>query len=86
MKRSKGRERLFKNTDFYFDENALASRCPASKEMGLSVKNIVTGGRQYVRFSGYLKDCRACPLQSQCMRKGLSERGRQVQFEISKGY
>jgi len=37
--------------------------------MWLSVKNVETAGREYVRFSGYLKDCRVCPLQTQCMRK-----------------
>lgn len=37
-----------------------------------------------MRFSGYLKDCRVSPLQSQCMRKGPSKQGRQVQFEINK--
>lgn len=52
--------------------------------MWVSVKNIETAGRQYVRFSGYLKDCRVCPLQSQCMRKTPSKQRRQVQFEINK--
>jgi len=84
IKRSKGRPRLFNSDDFYFDEDTLTSRCPAGKAMWLSVKNIVTAGRHYVRFSGYLKDCRVCPLQSQCMRKPPSKQGRQVQFEINK--
>jgi hypothetical protein len=84
LKRSKGRPRLFNSDDFYFDGDALTSRCPAGKEMWLSVKNVETAGRQYVRFSGYLKDCRVCPLKAQCMRKTPSKQGRQVQFEINK--
>ena len=52
-------------------------------EMWLSVKQVETAGRQYVRFSGYLKDCRVCSLQSQCMRKPAVKQGRQVQFEIN---
>jgi transposase len=84
LKRSKGRARLFNSTDFYFNENELTCRCPAGKEMWLSVKHIETVGRHYVRFSGYLKDCRVCPLQSQCMRKVPSKQGRQVQFETNK--
>ena len=84
LKRSKGRERLFNSSDFYFDDKTLTSRCPAGKEMWLSVKNIETAGREYARFSGYLKDCRECPLQSQCMRKTPTKQGRQVQFEINK--
>jgi transposase len=84
IKRSKGRPRLFNSDDFYFDKSTLTSRCPAGKEMWLSVKNIETAGRKYVRFSGYLKDCRVCPLQQQCMRKAPTKQGRQVQFEINK--
>lgn len=84
LKRSKGRPRLFNSGDFYFDAETLTSRCPAGKAMWLSVKNIETAGRQYVRFSGYLKDCRVCPLQQQCMRKEPTKQGRQVQFEINK--
>ncbi|ABM03213.1 transposase, IS4 family [Psychromonas ingrahamii 37] len=84
LKRSKGRARLFNSTDFYFNENELTCRCPAGKEMWLSVKSIETAGRHYVRFSGYLKDCRVCPLQAQCMRKVPSKQGRQVQFETNK--
>ena len=57
---------------------------PAGKEMWLSVKNIETAGREYVRFSGYLKDCLVCPLQKQCMRKVPTKQGRQVQFETGK--
>ena len=51
--------------------------------MWLSVKNVETAGRYYVRYSGYLKDYRVCPLQTQCMRKQLIKQGRQVQFETN---
>ncbi|WP_354625360.1 transposase [Psychromonas sp. MME2] len=84
LKRSKGRARLFTSHDFYFDETVSSCRCPAGNEMWLSVKNVETAGRQYVRFSGYLKDCRACVLQKQCMRNAPTKQGRQVQFEINK--
>jgi len=32
----------------------------------------------YPTFTGYLKDCRECPLQKRCMRKPIKEQGRQV--------
>ena len=51
--------------------------------MWLSVKKIETAGRHYVRYSGYLKDCRACPMQIQYMRKKPTQQGRQVQFETN---
>ena len=36
--------------------------------------------QQYTRFCGYLKDCKTCPLQQQCMRNPPIKTGRQVQF------
>jgi len=84
LKRSKGRSRLFNSKDFHFNEKQGRCHCPAGKPLWLSVKNIETAGRQYVRFSGFLKDCRVCPLQTQCMRKPPTKQGRQVQFEINK--
>jgi len=83
LKRSKGRSRLFNSSDFHFDEKKQICHCPAGKEMWLSVKDVETAGRHYVRYSGYLKDCRVCPLQTQCMRKKPIKQGRQVQFEIN---
>jgi hypothetical protein len=85
LKRSKGRPKLFTSADFYFDKSTLSCRCPAGRDMWLSVNQIETDHRQYVRFSGYLKDCRVCPLQSQCMRKAVSKQGRQVQFLTGEG-
>ena len=86
LKRSKGRSRLFNSGDFHFDEKKATCHCPAGKEMWLSVRDVETAGRHYVRYSGYLKDCRVCPLQTQCMRKKPTKQGRQVQFETnSKG-
>lgn len=83
LKRSKGRPRLFSHNDFHFNEMQNTCHCPAGKAMWLSVKHVETAGRQYVRFAGYLKDCRVCPLQQQCMRKAPTKQGRQVQFEIN---
>jgi len=83
LKRSKGRSRLFNSSDFHFDEKKQTCHCSAGKEMWLSVKDVETAGRHYVRYSGYLKDCRVCPLQTQCMRKKPTKQGRQVQFETN---
>ena len=80
LKRSKGRAKLFSSADFYFDSASLTCRCPAGKEMWLNCKNIETGNKKYYRFAGYLKYCRECPLQRQCMRNPPNSTGRQVQF------
>jgi transposase len=83
LKRSKGRPKQFSIDDFYLDKDKLTCRCPAGNEMWLSCQNIDVKGKQYIRFQGYLKDCRTCPLQSQCMRKVPKKTGRQVQFLIN---
>ena len=83
LKRSKGRPRLFSSKDFHFNKSDMECRCPAGKAMWLSCKNIESNSKQYARFTGYLKDCKTCALQWQCMRKRPQERGRQVQFSIS---
>jgi len=79
-RRLKRRPKLFRPDDFYFDKNAMTCRCPSGKSMWLHSKSIIYRGKSYTRFSGYLKDCRACPLQRQCMRNPAKVTGRQVQF------
>ncbi|MDO6428923.1 transposase, partial [Thalassotalea sp. 1_MG-2023] len=80
LKRSKGRPRLFNKDDFHFDPVRKNCVCPAGKTMWLQSQSIETGEKSYCRFTGYLKDCRRCSLQPQCMRKPPVKTGRQVQF------
>ena len=80
LKRSKGRPRLFSREDFHFDSTNNTCICPAGKSLWLQSKCLDVGGKKYSRFTGYLKDCRVCPLQKQCMRKTPQSTGRQVQF------
>ena len=80
LKRSKGRPRLFSREDFHFDSTNNTCICPAGKSLWLQCQCIDVGGKKYSRFTGYLKDCRVCPLQKQCMRKTPQSTGRQVQF------
>jgi transposase len=80
LKRSKGRAKLFTSNDFHFDEPSMTCRCPAGKLLWLSSPHIKYNDKGYSRFAGYLKDCKHCPLQQQCMRKPPVDRGRQVQF------
>jgi len=48
--------------------------------MWLQSQLIITKGKAYTRFSAFLKHCRVCPLQKQCMRNPPKETGREVQF------
>ncbi|MGV2871505.1 transposase, partial [Colwellia sp. E150_009] len=81
LKRSKGKPRLFTSNDFHYDETTQTCRCPAGNEMWRSGINVNSFNQQYTRFCGYLKDCKSCPLQQQCMRKPPIKTGRQVQFK-----
>ena len=83
LKRSKGRPRLFSSKDFHLDQENMTCRCPAGKSLWIHNKRFESDGKRYVRFAGYLKDCKACPLQRQCMRKAPQETGRQVRFLLS---
>ena len=81
LKRRNGKPRLFTSDDFHYDEATQTCRCPAGNEMWRSGINVKSYHQEYTRFCGYLKDCRACPLQQQCMRKRPIKTGRQVQFK-----
>ena len=81
LKRSKGKPRRFSSADFHYDEKDKSCRCPAGNIMWCSGDYFKSGERLYISFVGYLKDCKACPLQSQCMGKAPLKIGRQVQFK-----
>jgi len=83
LKRSKGKPRLFTSKDFHYDEEQNTCRCPAGKTLWQQSKKIAYNSKSYVRFTGHLKDCRACPLQNQCMRSPPKSVGRQVQFLLA---
>ncbi|WP_201020988.1 transposase, partial [Pseudoalteromonas sp. H105] len=65
----------------HYDEATQTCRCPAGNNMWRSGVNVNSHNQQYTRFCGYLKDCKVCPLQQQCMRKAPIKTGRQVQFK-----
>ncbi len=81
-KRSTGKTKKFSSADFDFDNTTMKCHCPTGKEMWLQSKNIKMAGKKYARFTGYLKDCKHCPLWRQCMHKAATTTGRQVQFII----
>jgi hypothetical protein len=80
LKRSMGKPRRFTPLDFHYHKDTQTCYCPAGNVMWCSGTSLKSNNKQYTRFTGYLKDCQACPLQAQCMRKAPTDRGRQVQF------
>ncbi|WP_075178523.1 IS1182 family transposase [Neptunomonas phycophila] len=65
--------------DFDYDPHNETCRCPAGKAMWLSLKGQVAG-KDVIRFQGYRKDCRVCPLKHQCLRNPTQQEGRQVSY------
>ncbi|MBY4679151.1 IS1182 family transposase, partial [Marinobacterium arenosum] len=81
-KRRKERGSQFKRftpADFDYDPVNQSCRCPAGKPMWLSLKGPVAG-REVIRFQGYRKQCRVCPLKARCLRNPNQQEGRQVSF------
>lgn len=71
----------FKASAFNYDPETNTCQCPAGKQLWQR-HHYTAGGNRYVSFSGYLNDCRHCPLQKQCMRKQPEKQGRQVSFKV----
>lgn len=70
----------FAADDFAHDPVAGTCRCPAGNLMWCSLNNGQRNGKKCTSFQGYRKDCRACPLKAQCLRKPDQKEGRQVTF------
>ena len=56
--------------------------CPNGKQMLYVGDDFETANGPHMRFRGMQKDCRACLLQSQCMKREVKQQGRQVYFLI----
>lgn len=87
--RQKTRSDKGKNTakipasEFNFNASTLTCICPNGYEMMYHGSDFEINNKRYHRFKSYLKNCRACPQQAQCMKKPLREHGRQVSFKVS---
>jgi len=77
---SNGKPRRFTAQNFHYDKHKQTCHCLTGNIMWRSGTNLKNNRKQCTRFTGYLKDCKVCPLQAQCMRKPPTDRGRQVQF------
>ena len=75
---------FFKAADFDYSASNDACICPAGKTMWRQSTRQIDGN-DYVTFSGFLKDCRSCPLLKQCMRKPIKSQGRQVSIKVNSG-
>lgn len=76
------KKQYFGPDDFSVDHKTKTCHCPAGQSMWLSNAAIRMGDYLYDRYEGYLNTCKACSLQTQCMRKPVGNHGRQVSIKI----
>ena len=72
----------FSSEMFALNREAKICVCPGGHEMLYHGDHFTINNKRYMRFKSYLKNCRDCPLQSDCMKKPLREHGRQVSFLV----
>lgn len=66
-------------TEFVFNAQSHTCVCPAGNDL-LALGDLKRDRGLYAAFRGKLKDCRACRLQSKCMKHPIKNQGRQVSF------
>jgi len=69
-------------TEFALNRETKNCICPNGHEMMYHGDHFEINNKRYLRFKSYLKNCRSCPQQSDCMQKPLKEHGRQVSFKV----
>lgn len=79
---NKKTRKVFPNEDFVIDFEKKEAVCPNGKQMIYLGDDFETTSGPHMRFRGYLKDCRDCPLQEQCMKKEVKIQGRQLSVLI----
>ena len=62
---------VFSHDEFVIDFKNKAAICPNGKEMIFITDNVETPSGPHMRFRGYLKDCRECPLNKKCMKREI---------------
>ena len=67
---------------FTLNREAKRCVCPNGHEMMYHGDHFIINNKRYMRFKSFLKNCRECPLQKECMSKPLKEHGRQVSFVV----
>jgi len=76
--------KLFQPADFQVAEDRSHCICPAGKRLYRNGGNCNIGGRQAIKFSARLRDCRGCPLRARCLRHPQRTPVRQVAIFLGK--
>ena len=83
-KDNKKTRKIFGIDKFAIDFEKKEAVCPNGKTMILTSDHFDTPNGPHLRFRGYLKDCRDCPLNKQCMKNDVKDQGRQISVLIEK--
>ena len=81
-KDNKKTRKVFGVEEFIIDFEKKEAICPNGKQMMITSHSFDTPQGPHMRFRGYLKDCRDCPLQQQCMKHDVKKQGRQISVLI----
>lgn len=68
--------------EFTVNQQSKVCICPNGNEMQYLGDDYESPRGKYMRFRGKLPDCRSCPMQQQCMKSPVKEKGRQVSFLV----
>ena len=79
---NKNIRKIFPIDCFVIDFENREAICPNGKKMIYTGDHYQTANGPHMRFRGYLKDCRVCPLKKQCMEKEVKIQGRQISILI----
>lgn len=81
-KDNKKTRKVFPSSDFIVDFESKEAICPNGKKMLFLTDQFETASGPHIRFRGYLKDCRDCLLNQQCMKREVKKQGRQISVLI----
>jgi transposase len=81
-KDNKKTRKIISSDEFVVDFENKQAVCPNGKTMLYLGDHFETTSGPHMRFRGYLKDCRSCPLNKQCMKKEVKIQGRQISILI----
>jgi len=70
----------YRPKDFAYDPQTGVCICPAGKTLYQNGSNCIHNGYVSTKFSGALRDCLPCPLQTKCLRTPAKTQVRQVSF------
>ena len=72
----------YPSSEFTVNKDAKTCVCPNGYKMMYHGDHFLINNKRYLRFKSFLKNCRVCPLQKQCMKNPVKEHGRQVSFLV----